>query len=483
MPRVRTAKTLAKRIDLQYFARPNLIKRSRMYLTIAFVVVAVGWIAYAAVARNQRVYTKGQLSSAHAVLTTSCDVCHLRDTSFRAAVPNKACLACHDAPEHNALQTFTPNCSSCHLEHTGKARLSEVASAGCTQCHGDLQTKDSSHSVNPHIAGFDKHHPEFAVIKEKQKDPGTIKFSHAEHLASTTRNLKGPVQLVCQDCHRPTNTFAPWPNSVAVIQPASQQPVIVGVSDSQQRKRRSVEAGGGAYMSAIKYVNQCAACHPLQFDKLFTEPAPHDKPAIVHAYILKKYSDYIAEHPGAVRSRVDEIDTDNPLGYKDTESVLRPTRTELLPAPRSAAEWVSQRTAVAENLLWMKNCKVCHMSTEHDAPGLPQSVKGVIPSRWFPHAEFDHQAHRMLTCPACHAGAPTSGQSADVNLPGIELCRPCHKEAGPAKQAAQGNCYECHSYHDWRKEQPIKGIMEIAAPNAGAAGAAGGGAAGGGGGR
>jgi hypothetical protein len=276
------------------------------------------------------------------------------------------------------------------------------------------------------------------------------------------------VQLVCDDCHRPTNTSGPWPNSVAVVQPASQQPVIVGVSDSQQRKRRSVEAGGGAYMTSIKYVNQCAACHVLQFDRLIPEPAPHDKPEVVHAFIMKKYADYIVQNPGAVKLRVGEIDDGTPVGF--TESALRPTRTELSPLVNSASEWVRQRTAAAENLLWTRNCKICHLSTEHDAPGLPQSVKAIVPTRWLPHAEFDHQAHRMLTCVACHAGIPNSPKSADVNIPKIELCQPCHKEAGPAKQAAEGRCFECHSYHDWRKEQPIKGIMEIAQPSASNAG-------------
>jgi Cytochrome c7 and related cytochrome c len=468
MPRIRTTKALAKRIDLQYFTRPNLIKRWRMYLTIGFVVLAVGWIAYAAVSRNQKVYTKGPLSSAHAVLTTSCDVCHVRDASYRASVPDKACLACHDAPTHNQLQTFTPTCGSCHVEHSGKSHLAEVASSGCTQCHGDLKTTDGSQSVNPHIRSFDKQHVQFAAVRSGQRDPGTINFDHSAHLKPTIRGPRGQVQLVCDDCHRPTNTSGPWPNSVAVVQPASQQPVIVGVSDSQQRKRRSVEAGGGAYMTSIKYVNQCAACHVLQFDRLIPEPAPHDKPEVVHAFIMKKYADYIAQNPGAVKLRVGEIDDGTPVGF--TESALRPTRTELSPLVSSASEWVRQRTAAAENLLWTRNCKICHLSTEHDAPGLPQSVKAIVPTRWLPHAEFDHQAHRMLTCVACHAGIPNSQKSADVNIPKIELCQPCHKEAGPAKQAAEGRCFECHSYHDWRKEQPIKGIMEIAQPSASNAG-------------
>jgi hypothetical protein len=462
MPRVRTAKALAKRIDLQYFTRPNLIKRWRLYLSIGLVALAVAWVAYAGIAHKQQVYTKGPLSSAHAVLTTSCDVCHVRDASFRAPVSDKACLACHDAPTHNHLQTFTPNCASCHVEHTGKAHLAEVASSGCTQCHGDLKTTDNSQSVNPHIGGFDKQHIQFAALRDGAKDPGTINFDHSAHLKATLRGPKGQVQLACQDCHRPTNISGPWPNSVASVEAAVQQPVVVGVSDSQQRKRRSVEAGGGAYMGSIKYVNQCAACHPLQFDRLIKEPAPHDKPEVVHAFIMKKYQEYIAQNPGALKLRVGEIDTDTPPGFK--ESLLSPLRTEAPALAGSASEWVRQRTAAAENLLWMKNCKICHLSTEHDAPGLPQSVKAVIPTRWFPHAEFDHQAHRMLTCTACHAGIPNSQKSADVNLPGIELCRPCHKEAGAMAQAAEGKCYECHSYHDWRKEQQIKGIMEIAAP-------------------
>ncbi|MBV8514717.1 MAG: hypothetical protein JO260_05415, partial [Acidobacteria bacterium] len=266
-------------------------------------------------------------------------------------MPDKACLACHDAPAHNQLQTFTPTCSSCHVEHTGKSHLAEVANFGCTQCHGDLKTTNGSQSVNPHIGGFDKEHVQFASARPGQKDPGTINFDHSAHLKNTLRGPKGTVQLVCQDCHRATNISGPWPNSVAVVQPASQEPVIVGVSDAQQRKRRSVEAGGGAYMTSIKYVNQCAACHVLQFDALIKEPAPHDKPEVVQAFIMKKYADFIAQNPSALRLRVGEVDTDAPAGYQ--ESAIKPTRTELSPLAGSASEWVRQRTAAAENLLWM----------------------------------------------------------------------------------------------------------------------------------
>ncbi len=463
MPRVRTTKSLAKRIDLQYFTRRDTFRRWRLWLSVAVPVVALGWLAYASVSRDQNIYTRGPLSPAHAVLTTNCALCHIRTADYQASVPDKACLACHDGPLHNAQQTFTPTCSSCHVEHTGKVRLAEVSDSACTQCHSSLKTTNGAPTINAHISSFDKRHPEFAALRAEQSDPGTIKLNHYKHLLPTTRGPNGlPVQMVCGDCHRPTNIDGVWPYSVAVIQPASQQPMPVAATDTQQRKRRSIEAGAGAYMASIKYVNQCAACHPLQFDSLIAEPAPHDKPEVVHAFIVKKYTEYIDAHPEVRRTPVLAIDDGMPLGL--TLSVLRPTGPIVQMLANSPVDWVQQRTAEAERLLWNKNCKLCHLSTDHPGPGLPQSVKAIIPSRWFPRAEFDHQAHVMLTCVACHVTIPNSQKTSDTNLPGIALCRQCHKTAGASRQAAEGRCFECHSYHDWRKEQRVNGIMNISQP-------------------
>ncbi len=463
MPRIRTTKSLAQRIDLQYFTRRDAFRKWRLWLSVAIPVLGVGWLVFARVSGNENIYTKGQLSSAHAVLAGNCSVCHVRGASFRAIVSDKVCLGCHDAPPHNPRQTFTPQCSSCHVEHAGHARLAETSDSACTQCHADLKTTDGQHLVDPHISGFDKGHPQFAALRAGYRDPGTINLNHFAHLQSTIRGPHGPVQMVCDDCHRPTDTNDPWPYSVAMVQPASQQPVIVGPNDSQQRKRRSVEVGAGAYMQPIKYVNQCAACHTLQFDRLIPEPAPHDKPEVVRAFIVSKYTDYIAQHPEALRLPVLAIDDGMPPGL--TLSVLGPTGTATPTFAKSPSEWVQLRTAEAERLLWSKNCKLCHASTQHEGPGLPESVKAVIPNRWFPNAEFDHQAHRMLACIACHTTIPKSRKTSDINLPGIELCRQCHKQAGASAQAAEGRCFECHSYHDWRKERRINGIMQIAQPD------------------
>lgn len=462
MPRIRTTKSLAKRIDLQYFTRLSGFRRWVLWVSIGLSGLAAVWLAYTTVFHKPDIYTKGPLSSAHAVLTSNCSVCHMRPAGYRAGVPDKACLSCHDAPPHNVRQTSTPVCSSCHIEHDGRMRLAETSDSGCTQCHSNLKTKDGQHNVEAAIGGFDKKHPEFAAVRPGQSDPGTINLNHYVHLQPTVRGPRGTVQMVCGDCHRPTNTMEPWPYSVATVQPASQQPVLVGVADTQQRKRRSVKAGAGAYMAAIKYVNQCAGCHVLQFDRIIREPAPHDKPEIVHAFIVNKYTGYIRANPEALRTPVLAIDDGMPPGL--TLTALRPTGPDQMALARTPDDWVQQRTAEAERLLWNKNCKICHSSTDHPGPGLPQSVKAVIPARWLPRAEFDHEAHLMLTCVSCHAGIPNSRKTSDINLPGIALCRQCHKEAGAARASAEGRCFECHSYHDWRKERSVNGIMEISQP-------------------
>jgi len=291
------------------------------------------------------------------------------------------------------------------------------------------------------------------------------------------------VQMQCYDCHRPLNVNDPWPYSVAAIQPASQQPLMVGQDYAQQRKRRSVEAGPGAYMTPIRYVNQCAACHTLQFDPLIKTPAPHSRPEYVHQFIVQQLTQYIAANPGAINVNPADLpsegvqpivnfnlnteDTDRPRFLRRSEENDTQRRSSVLPLgsrprPQSAAEWVQQRTANAEKLLWEKNCKICHALTEGGGNGLPTVVKAIVPVRWFPYAEFDHQAHRSIKCTGCHTNIPQSKLTSDVNVPGIEICRDCHQQKGPTSSAAEGRCFECHSYHDWRNEKRVQGRVDIA---------------------
>jgi len=238
---------------------------------------------------------------------------------------------------------------------------------------------------------------------------------------------------------------------------------------------------GREYMAPVKYATACAACHLLSFDKRFEEGVPHDKPEVVHAFLVKKFQEYIAAHPAELRVAKDP----------DRDLTERP----ILPAARTLtpSQWVAERTADAELLLWRKTCKQCHalsgfvamddpqhaeyakrvafpgfpakqmvesgtlysMSTGIPRPSgmLPKVDPARITTRWLPHALFDHDAHRGFSCLGCHGTALTSKEMSDVLVPGIENCKTCH---APGPDHAESRCFECHTYHDWSKGSEVK---------------------------
>lgn len=436
MPRrTRTAKKLAQRIDLGYFKRRRRFQRWLWGLSLAVAGAALLWLAGAGVAGNQRLYSSGRMSSAHAVLAGQCSVCHVAQAGvFGRAVSDAACLACHDGPLHNDRQVFTPSCADCHVEHEGARRLAATSDRACTQCHARLRTKSGSPEIETAVYGFGKRHPEFTPLRPGEKDPGTIKLNHEVHLKAGLKGPAGNVHMECGDCHRPPAVSEPWPYA----EPARPAAAPVAKADPL------APAPNRAYMAPITYARQCAACHPLLFDERFAEPVPHDKPEVVHAFVVKRFRDYIARHPA------------------DLRRVSAPQRRlpgEPPPAasgPLTPDRWVALRVAEAERLLWHKTCKECH--TLIYPPGaLPEVAKPAMTVRWLRRARFNHEPHRMLACAACHSKAPTSQETQDVLLPGIDTCRQCHRSG----DAAEARCFECHRYHDWSQQKRVKGRFTL----------------------
>jgi hypothetical protein len=462
MPRrIRTTKNLAKRMDLQYFKQAHPLRSWRLWLSILIPVVAVGWFA-AQRATSQKVYSSGPLSAAHAVLGKNCNVCHATTLGFfHAKVSDDACLKCHDAPAHHADKVaFTVKCGSCHIEHRDSPRLASTQDAGCTQCHADLSTRSGKPQYVRMVKDFDKEHPEFAALRPGARDPGQVKLNHYAHLRPNLAGPTRPVQMDCQDCHRLAAMNGSWPyalpqtTSQTMSQPMPQPKPVAGGMSADLKHARSQD-----YMLPILYATQCAGCHvkDLQFDKRFDQVAPHDKPEVVQTFLIQKYSDYYASHPGALSEAV------------APERIL-PGKMKLpLPVPHNRQEWMDQQIMLADRLLFDKGCKLCHVMIEGNAEGnaaegkgpLPMVAKSSIPARWFLHAEFSHDSHRLLTCTACHERTPESRQTADILLPGITSCRNCHEDGGPRHDAASGRCSECHAYHDWTKERPTKGKFTI----------------------
>jgi hypothetical protein len=213
----------------------------------------------------------------------------------------------------------------------------------------------------------------------------------------------------------------------------------------------------------------CAGCHALPFDKRFAESVPHDTPQVVHAFLVKKLTEYIAAHPEDLREAVSTV----MLPAKPL-----PVSPKVYSPPQ---QWIAAKVAEDEQLLWGKTCKQCHAMVIPSAPGgsnvaaaaaiLPTIAKSNITPRWFQHAVFDHDQHRLVSCESCHTRARTSQETSDVLLPSIKTCQECHHSGS---NAAESRCFECHVYHDWKTEKEARAkftLADLMDPKASAPGA------------
>ncbi|MEP6961805.1 MAG: cytochrome c3 family protein, partial [Acidobacteriota bacterium] len=202
--RTRTTKTLSQRIDREYFKRLYPIPRWRRILSIAFTAIGLAWVLGSTVGNSGAVFNAGPLSKGHHILDNKCASCHTGTALWGRKVEEASCVTCHDGPAHKEQQTSTPGCLSCHVEHKGTLELASVITdSSCTQCHSNLQTKNGKNTVAANVSAFDSSHPEFAPVKAKTADPGTIKFGHQVHMKADLRGPNGPTQLKCATCHNP----------------------------------------------------------------------------------------------------------------------------------------------------------------------------------------------------------------------------------------------------------------------------------------
>ena len=471
MARTRTTKKLAQRIDLNYFKRPTPLKRAKFWLSLLLPLLALIWITERTVFKDSRVYSSGRLSEPHAVLEKECATCHLQKVdAFSAKVTDNACLSCHDGPIHHAAQAATPECATCHTEHRGRIDIAAASNQACAECHSDLRASRGAPQYASHISSFEDGHPEFAALRavagNTASDPGTIKLNHAIHMKPIRRGPNGPnVQLECGNCHRAIAaevdlTYADAKYRAATVSYKDTEEVLP-LHAGTLRTLRS--ATGRELMAPVRFANACAACHLLTFDKRFEEGVPHDKPEVIQAFLVRTFREYIVSHPTEVRVQRDPS--------RDLTGKPLPPEFRIL----TPAQWVTERTAEAEELLWRKTCKQCHTLTPFAKPSqrrielsvtqgsnadklfgisaeLPYIAPTSITVRWMPHAKFDHGAHDGFTCVSCHAKALTSTDASDVLLPGIETCKTCH---APGPEHAESRCFECHTYHDWSKRKEV----------------------------
>jgi hypothetical protein len=445
--RTRTTKKLAQRIDLNYFKRPTPYKRAKLLLCVLIPLLALAWIAWRGVSRDPRVYSSGRMSEPHAVLERQCAACHMQKAGeFSSKAVDTACLSCHDGPIHHEteLRSAVPACVNCHMEHRGRVNIRAASDQSCAECHANLKSTRGSTRYAAHIRSFKDGHPEFSALLQRGKDPGTIRLNHAIHMKPIRRGPNGPiVQLDCTDCHRAGAATAQWNYGDAKFATAGvsykDDDLFLPARAETLPPRRGLH--GREYMAPVRFATACAGCHSLAFDKRIDEPVPHDQPEVVRAFVVKKLNEYIASHPTEVRVVRDP--------RRDlTGKPLQPEMRVLTPA-----DWVAERTADAEQLLWRKTCKQCHALQMNPGSDLPSVAPGRITRRWLPHAKFDHDSHQGFSCVGCHAQAVSSRDSSDILIPGIANCQTCH---APGPGHAESRCFECHTYHDWAMRKEVK---------------------------
>jgi hypothetical protein len=460
---LRDPKTLADWFDPDYLGYARRSRRVWYALLAGTLALCLAGVALPLALGNKAPFQAAPVAKAHASFNQDCAQCHVE--TFRTfdrlshldpevrAVPDAACTRCHSGPVHHETQVGDRACASCHQEHRDRDPLARVADGHCTACHADLKRNDGREpDFNPHVFSFAAgQHPEFRLFAGgRPTDPGTVRFNHAVHLAAEgvwdidrgqTARDGGPaadpaprrrVRLDCQSCHQPDAT--------------------------------------GRLMQPIRYERHCQSCHPLGVrlagkwegrrlpelaEDFARTPAPHPPPGgsaeFVRGMMRERLTRFVlrAGDDGFLRAGA----------ATGAEDLLGPRPSA--PLAREQFEWVNAQQATVEQLLFdgPGGCRYCHQekTSPGDRPGgLPQYPPANIPGRWFEHAAFDHQSHRMLACTECHPG-PRSTRAADVLLPAIDTCRKCHGGDGQAR----ADCVACHTYHGHAGRDAFRGRLTI----------------------
>lgn len=458
----RNGKQRAQRIDRQYHTLSDrFVHRKRWFGVIGFCA-AIAYSSWLFSSRGALQVSTGDLSRAHFAWNKSgCENCHLpflpiRKDAFGGDVPatisqnNRNCNStCHAVTDHFGNQTLpnvlaSESCNSCHREHLGFDRsLVDVADNQCARCHLKLENVAVSSSKQfASVSNFSNAdgHPVFPFEK-LEKDPGTIKFSHTQHLRPGQPKKPGDrtekridnipekyrkqykdrlgsndlIQLSCSDCHE-RDVALPGYEELESFSPV--------ISES----RVGVRSNSHLLYKPIEYEKHCIACHDLGgvehgLDRAETEAA------------IERL----------MRMRLFES-----VKRRGPESKLTDVEIEGL-----SIRWNSLLTDKTEG------CIKCHLSAEATSSSIVQPSQ--IARRWLKDATFTHGAHLMISCRDCHSEAYVQNEgsidserdASQIMIPGIKSCRACHiqdaedrsSQFASNKLVVSADCVDCHRYH------------------------------------
>jgi hypothetical protein len=235
----------------------------------------------------------------------------------------------------------------------------------------------------------------------------------------------------------------------------------------------------GGFMP-VSFDKRCRSCHSLEFDTHIQQEAPHTTPDKVRDFVTQQVTAFARAHPDVVAAEIRNWPAERMLPGKFSQGSSQTAPIAFnMPPPKSAQEWISNRVAHAEVILWREKCGLCHKDLNRgntqatltpvamnggsgmphavEAPTIPMPLPQIEPSsqpaHWFADAVFSHTAHQDVQCADCHQKALTSSSGSDLLLPAIATCRRCHDgqsspQGPPVKTGhAESGCFLCHLYH------------------------------------
>jgi len=361
---------------------------------------------------------------------------HARPAEMTAI--DESCQRCHtEHVFHQPNVVRDISCSFCHAEHHGAGPMPSTTDAHCTFCHGDaavmaaaaakgaglppdvfhsrvlpgqnvFQTSRPASGFTRVIHRFAGDHPEFRVHADRLRDPDTLRFNHALHLAGETiPKLTSGQSVDCAFCHQPE--------------------------------------AAGVYFQRIQFENHCQVCHSLQFDP--ETPGltlPHGNPEFVSAFLHslpRQYADYAArsgmtraeEQQQFAREKLQRLQARVTTGEDLEKRVFFSTATS---GPETRLGSVSGPT----HSLY-PGCAYCH-EVKPGAQRKAEITKPILFERWLPRGKFTHAKHSGVACTQCHQAA-TSKDTGDIILPTQRSCVGCHSASG----GVSDSCATCHIYH------------------------------------
>lgn len=409
MTRTRTTKSLASRIELDYYRRVHPLRRWRKQLAAAAFIVPFAGLFASAKFGDESEWSPGRVAPSHAAIASDCRSCH----GAEGTVTDLACSRCHEGELHvPGNDPAASECASCHRDHRadrlGSDALSRIDDAHCVRCHATAQRTIAGQQRIDAVSSFASH-PEFDVHREQRPDPGTIRLNHQLHL---TLDIPGRSRnLACADCHALDAT--------------------------------------GKRMRPIAYEEHCADCHSLELTGALagaTVPhglAPTDlREELTHLALAR-----------ALRGESNSIAPETPSSTPPPSPLIRDRSRSAAAADPAVQAWLAATVAESEQFLAATRCAECHSVERSASGGLASIAPAGVPSSWFPGARFDHHAHRATACAECHHDVAASRETADRHLPRLADCARCHgdRENPRAPPQARGDCVECHAYHPHRE--------------------------------